>query len=88
VQTSERLERYVDSLVEARKKKGLPRETALDMVKVREALEPPTFKPYLVFLHVQRLAISCSPGFVKLVRQVWGDAWASRWASPPYLPEP
>lgn len=32
-QKSDLLEKYIDALVEARKKKGLPRETAADMVK-------------------------------------------------------
>ncbi len=34
LQTSDRLDQYVDALVEARKKKGLPRPSAYDMVKV------------------------------------------------------
>jgi hypothetical protein len=32
LQNPEHMDRYVDALVEARKKKGLPREQAADMV--------------------------------------------------------
>ncbi len=33
-QDSDRIDKYVDALVEARKKKGLQRDVATDMVKV------------------------------------------------------